>query len=166
MGQIIEARFEDIVPGEIGFYPIMLEQLIKRSLNGNEELPIPVRKSKLVPGKLVHLDGRHRLLYNKMRGSEGPRVFIAKSRNDYIAPEDVFPYRLTTLEIIENSHLINTRWNIVDTTAASLQVKNYNSYFEQLVKKYPFLDSPEEFLEFSKKHRDVSKYYFMPPKLK
>lgn len=166
MGKIIEARFEDIVPGEVGFYPIILEQLIKRSLNGNEELPIPVRKSKLIPGKLIHLDGRHRLIYNKMQGFEGLKVFIANSRNDYLTPDDVFPYRLTTIDIIENNRLINTRWNLVDTTAASLQVKNYNSYFEKLVKKYPFLDSPEEFLEFSKKHRDIIKYYFMPPKLK
>jgi len=166
MGKIIEARFEEIVPGEIGFYPIMLEQLIKRSLDGNDLLPVPVRKSKLIPGKLVHLDGRHRLLYKKMQGLEGLKVFIAKSKNDYLTPEDVFPNKLTAMNILENSHLINTRWNLVDTAALSLQVTNYNSYFEQLVKKYPFLGSPEEFLEFSKKHRDMSKYYFMPPKLK
>ncbi|MEI7719002.1 MAG: hypothetical protein WCI72_03985 [archaeon] len=164
MGKIIEARFEEIIPGEIGLIPSILEAVILNERAGEVLLPPPVRQSERVPGKKVNLDGRHRLLYRKMQGYDRVPVYLADLKYDSMSFKD---FRKSPRDYVkENNGFIFRRWEEADKAAGKLTVSGYDHYFAQLVKKYPFLSSVDEFLDFTKSHPDITDNYFSAPNLK
>lgn len=153
MGQIIEARFEDLMPGELGFYPAKLLGIIKKVSERDALLPCPARESISVPGKYTHLDGRHRILYRKMSGGKDTSLFIAEFQEDKMTPEDLPDLKKHAYEI--NNHYIALRWEEADKLAGKLQVEDYNEYYEKLVESYPFMAGVEKFLNFAKRKSRV-----------
>jgi len=153
MGTIIEARFEDIMPGELGFYPAKLLGIIKKASERDALLPCPARESVSVPGKYTHLDGRHRILYRKISGERNVALFLAEFQEDKMTPDDLPDLQKHMYEI--NNHYIALRWEEADKLAGRLQVKNYNEYYEKLVESYPFIRSIDSFLNFVKEKSRV-----------
>lgn len=153
MGKIIEARFEELLPGELGFYPIVLLQIIKQVYSGKYHLPCPARESLSVPNKYVHLDGRHRILYRRMSGKENVSLFVAEDREDVMTRKELPGLKKYRYE--ENNYFIKSRWEAADALAGTLDVKDYNEYYERLVDNYPFMTSVEKFIEFIKRKNNL-----------
>ncbi len=86
MEEIIQARFNQIVPGEGWVEPRKLRDIIKLG-ESRKILPVPAKTS---CEKYLHLDGRHRLIYQYLRGDEEVDLYLSESRTDYMT-EEMFP---------------------------------------------------------------------------
>ncbi|MBS3094886.1 hypothetical protein J4474_04425 [Candidatus Pacearchaeota archaeon] len=134
MGQIIQASFSEILPGEDGFNNSQLLDIFRFAERGLDILPVPVREYN---GKYLHLDGRHRLLYHKIRGEESVWLYLLESREDFMS-EEVFP-DVPKVFLWENNDNIYGRWSGVEYNCNEIYVKDYNEYFERLAKNNGFL---------------------------
>ena len=139
MGKIITVRISEISPGEKGFSENKLTDIIQAKDSKITLPPVPVREFE---GRLVNLDGRHRIIYRCLRGKSDIRVYLANHPRDYI--------NLTSYKNIlyrdTNAHIL-FRWDGAIYTARSLNFRGYNDHFN-------FLQTTHEFLKDEKRCRE------------
>jgi hypothetical protein len=156
MEQIIEARFEEITPGKLGFRPEHVVSVAERVMMGKPLFPLVGKKSKYNPGMHVTLDpGNSRIIYAMMAGQESAPMFVAGSDKDKI-PYNLF-YPILGESVDYANRAIRDRWAECEITARYSGVENFRDYFERLLDKYPFLETVTKFLEYCAENRD---YYY------
>ena len=150
------------MPGELGFCPIKLLEIIRQASSGELLLPCPARKSLSIPSKYVHLDGRHRILHKKMSGEKTVNLFLAEYQNETMTTKHLPDLPKYKYDI--NNHYIALRWVDADRLAGKLQVRDYNEYYEKLVEEYPFMENVGSFLKFAKRknQREQRMIYGLP----
>lgn len=134
MGKIIEVPFSEILPGEGGIDSHCMANLIIFVDRHKIILPPPVR---LLKGKYLHLDGKHRILYQKVQGKEA--IFLYHTED----PEDIMTSEMflgtSQLYLQENNYNILRRWNSAEQLFNTLKIKDYNEYFKKLKRMNNFL---------------------------
>jgi len=163
MGQIIEARFTEILPGENGFVPGLIKNVIDFSKRETKILPPPVRKTTYKKQeKFIHLDGRHRLLFRKMQGLDTTELYLADSPGDLMT-ESQFPYASSYYLGETNSHL-SRRWHHVETEHLWINqfggIVDFNDLFVALTKRFPYMRTIESFENYIKRNpEELTKAY-------
>jgi hypothetical protein len=140
MGEIIEARFSEILPGEDGFYPSKIQDVINYIREGNRVLPIPVKE---LDGQYINLDGRHRLISQKMVGFKSIELFIADSCEDYLLASN-FP-EVNSWFLDNNNYNLRDRWDLVGVSSYRPDVESFEEHFENLVRNFPFMKDIHSF---------------------
>jgi hypothetical protein len=143
MGKIIEASFSEILPGEDGFNLYCLPKVIKFFDRHDTLLPAPV---KYFNGKYLHLDGRHRLLFQRIKKRDGVLLYLAESKEDVMTRE-MFP-KVDSKFLLDNNTLLFLRWFSVENDFRKINVKDYNEHFENLKRLNPFLRDEKSCREY------------------
>ena len=144
MGQIIEASFEDIIPGEADLDEKTLAGVIKFA-ETPKLLPPPDRE---LNGKYLHLDGRHSLIYSHLQGYKQVPLFLLNNSSDGMHNHN-FP-NIETYLLVKRNENIRQRWFSAENIFRKLGVQNYEEHFENLRKKYDFLtdlDTCKQYLQ-------------------
>jgi hypothetical protein len=144
MGSIIQATFDEIVPGEEDFIDSALKNMLNAIISQIPLLPVPVKQ--LETGKYVHLDGRHRLIGFYLAGAESLDLFLAEDRFDHM-DKSMFP-EFETYKLSETSSYITKRWDSAETDSLKLDFNNYHEHMVELQSRYDFLHDLESCLEF------------------
>jgi hypothetical protein len=147
MGKIIEARFEEIVPGNIGILPRKIKNVADRVRSGKILFPIPVRRSEFYADKYTSLEiGNSRIIYSMMSGISEVPVFLAESKEDFISPEMFLETHEYSL--LNANRSIANRWDLCEETARTSGFESYAEYFKKLVQKYPQFRNVSDFLKY------------------
>ncbi len=153
MGRIITLDFSLILPGEDGFFPAKIKSIIDRVRSGQNLPPVPVRSGNPYTDGFYNLDGRHRLLYKKMRRLKKSEVFFAQYPEDFMHTE-VF-LDISRDELRENNDNISQRWNSVIGRELSVGVRDYDEFFDLIVSKFPYMKDIRSFETYVKQNPQV-----------
>lgn len=152
MGKVIEAQFEYVIPGNFGVKPEHILRVAKRVMLKKPLFPLVARKAGFADGRYVTLDsGNSRIIYTLMAKQNSAPMFVADSDSDSI-PFNLF-YPILGDSIVHANESIKERWNLGEVIAWSSEIKNFRDYYERLVRKYSYLGSVPEFLDYCIRNR-------------
>ena len=150
MGQIIEVKFEEIMPSELGVRLDNLYGILMGEKKGISGLLAPFKKSEDRDGIYTALDGNTRIIRLMMAGLKSAKVYLAESEED-IMVSSIFP-RATDFALFRSNCAIQDRWIKCEQDAEKiirpLDIENYRGYFNKLLTQYPYLESTPSFWNY------------------
>lgn len=145
MGQIIRARFEYVIPWQLGVKPTQLEKIIARQADLKPLLPVPCKIISEGENRYQCLDsGNNRMVYYMMSRKTASDIFVANYPSEIIRPPLSRKFPRHVLDVAHKS--ISSNWN--DTPPVSEFNIDYKKYFEKLLEKYPYLEDLTSFLNY------------------
>ncbi len=150
MGQIIEVKFEEIMPSELGVRLDNLYGILAGEKKGISGLLAPFKKSEDREGIYTALDGNSRILRLMMARLNSAKVYLAESDEDTMV-SSIFP-NATDNALFRSNCSIQDRWVKCEQDAERiirpLGIENYRDYFNRLLIKYPYLKSTSAFWDY------------------
>lgn len=151
MGKVIEVRFEEIRPSELG---VRLDNILgilageKKKISG---LLAPFKKSEDHDGRYTALDsGNSRMIRLMMAGLKSAKIYLAESDDDTMVAS-IFP-GATDFALLRSNYAIQDRWIECEKNAEEIErqsgIKNYRDYFNKLLIQYPYLESTPAFWNY------------------
>lgn len=151
MGEVIEARFEELVPSCLGLRLNNLKGMFIREHKRITGIPAPFKKSEDTGKGYTALDsGNSRIVRLMMSGGKTAQIYVAESDEDIMLASR-FP-GASDFSLFRSNYSIQDGWAECEVAAKRIAtqtgIKTYRDYYTVLLAKHPYLESPAKFWDY------------------